>query len=92
MNLFIEHLSIKVFIFIFGISFSRIHTGVPQGSKMSPTLFSIYLADIPRPTKPVKRICYADDITVIDICTKVDSNHVHPRPKAGQYSPKDQDL
>ena len=41
-----------------------IHTGVPQGSKLSPTLFSFYIADMPRPTEPVKRICYADDITV----------------------------
>ena len=41
-----------------------VHTGVSQGSKMSPTLFSLYLADIPRPTEPVKRICYADDITI----------------------------
>ena len=29
-----------------------------------PTLFSFYIADMPRPTEPVKRICYADDITV----------------------------
>ena len=41
-----------------------VHTSVPQGSKMSPTLFSFYLADMPRPTEPVKRICYADDITI----------------------------
>ena len=41
-----------------------IHTGVPQGSKLSPTLFSFYIAGMPRPTAPVKRICYADDITV----------------------------
>ena len=41
-----------------------IHTGVPQGSKLSPTLFSFYIADMPRPTEPVKQICYADDITV----------------------------
>ena len=40
------------------------HTGVPKGSSMYPTLFSFYLADMPRPTEPVKRICYADDITV----------------------------
>ena len=93
-----------------------VYTGVPQGSKMSPTLLSFYITDMPRPTEPVKRICYADDITVwasgvkllelehkindyltdmsrflrdINIYTKVDSNPVHPRPKAGQYSPKD---
>ena len=41
-----------------------IHTGVPQDSKLSPTLFSFYIADMPRPTEPVRRICYADDITV----------------------------
>ena len=41
-----------------------IHTGVPQGSKLSPTLFSFYIADMPRLTEPVRRICYADDITV----------------------------
>ena len=28
-----------------------VHTGVPQGTKMSPTLFSFYLADMPRPTE-----------------------------------------
>ena len=41
-----------------------VHIGVPKRSKMSPTLFSFYLADMSRPTEPVKRICYADDITV----------------------------
>ena len=40
------------------------HTNLPQGSKMSPRLFSFYLADMPRPKEPVKRICHADDITV----------------------------
>ena len=41
-----------------------IHTVVSQGSKLSPTLFSFYIADMPRPTEPVRRICYTDDITV----------------------------
>ena len=41
-----------------------IHTGVPQCLKLSPTLFSFYIADMPWPTDPVKRICYVDDITV----------------------------
>ena len=31
---------------------------------MSPTLFSFYLADMPRPTESDKLICYVDDITV----------------------------
>ena len=43
-----------------------IYTGVLQGSKLSPTLFNfyMYIADMPRPTEPVRRICYANDITV----------------------------
>ena len=30
----------------------------------SSSLFNYYIADMPRPTPPVKRVCYADDITV----------------------------
>ena len=41
-----------------------IRTGVPQGSKLSPSLFNYYIADMPRPTPSVKRVCYADNITV----------------------------
>ena len=41
-----------------------VHTDVSQGSKLSPSLFSFYLADMPWPMKPVKRVCYADDVTV----------------------------
>ena len=37
---------------------------IHAGSKLSPTLFSFYIADMPRPIEPVRRICYADDITV----------------------------
>ena len=35
-----------------------------QGSKLSPSLFRFYIADMPRPTDPVKRVCYTDDLTV----------------------------
>ena len=42
----------------------KVNTGVPQGSKLSPPLFSFYIADMPMPTEPVKWICYADDLTV----------------------------
>ena len=39
----------------------KLNTGVPQDSKLSPLLFSFYIAGILRPTEPVKRLCYADD-------------------------------
>ena len=42
----------------------KVNTGVPQGSKLSPSLFSFYIADMSRPTDPVKPVCYADDLTV----------------------------
>ena len=42
----------------------KVNTGVPQGSKLSPSLFIFYIADMPITTDPVKRVCYADDITV----------------------------
>ena len=40
-----------------------VHTGVPQGSKMSPTLFSSYLADMPRPTEPVNHMGLRSQVT-----------------------------
>ena len=42
----------------------KVNTGVHQSSKLSPSLFSFYIADMPIPTEPVKRVCYADDLTV----------------------------
>ena len=43
---------------------TTVPTGVLQGSKLSPSLFNYCIADMPWPTPPVKRVCYADDITV----------------------------
>ena len=41
-----------------------VRTGVPQGSKLSPSLFNYYIVDMTRPTPPVKGVSYVDDITV----------------------------
>ena len=42
----------------------EVNIGVPQDSRLSPSVFNFYIADMPRPTEPVKRVCYADDLTV----------------------------
>ena len=42
----------------------KVNSGVRQCSKLSPSLFSFYISDMPRPTEPVKRVCYGDDLTV----------------------------
>ena len=42
----------------------KVNTGVPKGYKLSPSLFSFYIADMPIPTEPVKWVCYADYLTV----------------------------
>ena len=38
-------------------------TGIPQGGVHSPTLFNIYIADIPPPRAPVQVMAYTYDIT-----------------------------
>ena len=37
-----------------------------QGSKLSPSMFIFYIADMPRCTEQVKRVHYTDDLTVWD--------------------------
>ena len=43
----------------------HIHSGVPQGSSISPTLYTIYTHDVPPPISDSINIQYADDITQI---------------------------
>ena len=45
------------------IRLRRIHNGVPQGSTLAPTLFNIYISDIPKRTS--KQCGYADDLALL---------------------------
>ena len=64
------------------VNLRKINTSVPQGSKLSSSLFNFYITDMPRPTEPVKRVCYADDLTVCATRVKIpnleDSKNSYP--------------
>jgi hypothetical protein len=50
----------------------QLKTGVPQGGVLSPTLFNIYMSDIPSPPPNIDLETYADDITTESSHTNIE--------------------
>ena len=50
---------------------NTIHSGVPQGSIISPALFNAYIRDLPTPPEGIFIVSYADDITLYSSGTDI---------------------
>lgn len=54
-------------------NFQQITNGVPQGSLLGPTLFSIYTRDLPGAVRSDQIQMYADDMTAYEIQESADN-------------------
>ena len=52
--------------------FRKMHQGVPQGGVLSPTLFNLYMTNMPPPPDKTKLVTYADDSSVLLSGPKID--------------------